>query len=62
MVKKTRSNWLAQVLKRLPQSWVAALDAWSYRVAMKQRERRRRATQRARAAAPLVYKLKTGQD
>lgn len=62
MGKKNRSNWLAQVLQRLPQSWVGALDAWSYRIAMKQRERRRKATQRARAAAPLVYKLKTGQD
>ena len=35
------SSWLLPVLRRLPKRWLAALDAWSYGIALRQRERRR---------------------
>lgn len=56
------SSWLAHVLHRLPDSWVATLDAWSYRLAVKRREKRRRAGLRSRLAAPVPYKLKPWRD
>lgn len=55
------SGWMVHVLHRLPQSWIAALDAWSYRVAVKRRERRRLASLRSRLA-PVQYKLRPWRD
>jgi len=56
------SGWLLQVLHRLPDSWLAVLDGWSHRVAVKRRERRRLAGLRSRLAAPTPYKLKPWRD
>ena len=56
------SSWLLQVLHRLPDSWVAVLDAWSYRIAVKRREKRRRAGLRTRLAGQIQYKLKPWRD
>lgn len=56
------SSWLIQVLHRLPDSWLAVLDAWSYRIAVKRRERRRLAGLRSRLAAPTAYQLKPWRD
>ncbi|HXD38953.1 MAG TPA: hypothetical protein VN649_00190 [Ramlibacter sp.] len=56
----SRPNLLIQVLHLLPSRVVKVLDAWSYFVARKHAERRRRATEarKARAAAPAAqYKL-----
>jgi hypothetical protein len=55
------SHWLTQLLHRLPHSWLALLDAWSYRVAVQRREARRQAGLRARLA-PIPYKLKPWRD
>jgi hypothetical protein len=52
-------GWLAQLLHRMPAAWLAALDAWSYRVAQRQMEKRRQA---ARPAAPIDYKIKPWRD
>jgi hypothetical protein len=56
------SSWLAPLLRRLPASWLAALDAWSYGVALQQRERRLRSAQRPRPGAPIQYKLRPWRD
>jgi hypothetical protein len=42
------SGWLFAMLRRLPASWLAALDAWSYGIALRRRERRRLAALRTR--------------
>ena len=55
------NSWLIQVLHRLPSSWRTMLDAWSYRLAVKRREKRRQAGIRARLA-PVAYKLKPWRD
>ena len=57
-----QGTWLTHALHRLPASWVATLDAWSYRVAVKRRERRRLAGLRKRVAPPIPYKLKPWRD
>jgi hypothetical protein len=57
-----QGNWLTHALHRLPHSWLAVLDAWSYRVAVKRRERRRLAGLRRRLPAPIPYKLKPWRD
>jgi hypothetical protein len=54
-------SWLTQVLHRLPGPWLAMLDAWSYRVAVKRREARRAGLQ-GRAAGPIPYKLRPWRD
>jgi hypothetical protein len=56
------SSWLLQVLHRLPDSWVAVLDGWSARIAVRRREKRRTAGLRARLAAQMTYKLKPWRD
>jgi hypothetical protein len=56
------SSWLGQVLRCLPGSWLTMLDAWSYRVAVQRREKRRLAGSDSRAAAPSAYKLKPWRD
>lgn len=56
------SSWLVQVLRRLPGSWLAMLDAWSARLALKRREKRRVAGLRSRLAAQMTYKLKPWRD
>jgi hypothetical protein len=48
MSATAHSGWLLPVLRRLPASWLAALDAWSYGIALRQRERRRLAGRRPR--------------
>jgi hypothetical protein len=53
---------LGQVLHRLPASWIAALDAWSYRVAQRNMERRKLATQPRPPATPIAYQLKPWRD
>jgi hypothetical protein len=56
------SSWLSHVLHRLPVSWLAMLDAWSYRVAVQRREKRRLAGVDSRAVAPIAYKLRPWRD
>ena len=54
---------LGQVLHLLPARWIAALDAWSYRVAQRNMERRKLAAQPPRPAEPpIAYKLKPWRD
>jgi len=59
-------NWLNTVLHRLPAPLLAALDAWSYRIAIRHRERRRLALLRtripARVPAPIPYTVKPWRD
>ena len=43
MIAVVQTSWLTPVLRRLPSRWIAALDAWSYRIAQKRAERRRQA-------------------
>ena len=57
-----QSSWLLQVLHRLPDSWLAVLDAWSARIAVKRREKRRVAGLRARLAVQMQYKPKPWRD
>lgn len=38
---------LTSLLQRLPARWLAALDAWSYRIAQKHAQRRRQAGKRS---------------
>ena len=42
-----QNSLLTPVLRRLPSRWLAALDAWSYRIARKRAQRRREAGKRA---------------
>jgi hypothetical protein len=56
------SSWLAPVLHRLPGPWLAMLDAWSLRVAVQRREKRRLAGLSARVATPVPYKIKPWRD
>ena len=56
------NSWLVQVLHRLPDSWMAVLDAWSARIAIRRREKRRLAGLRLRLPAPTPYKLKPWRD
>jgi hypothetical protein len=54
------SSWLGQLLNHLPARALAALDAWSYRVALKRAERRRVAiSARERKAAAMVAQYRT---
>jgi hypothetical protein len=43
MAAIVQTSWLTPVLRRLPSPWIAALDAWSYRIAQRRAERRRQA-------------------
>lgn len=45
-----QTTLLTPVLRRLPSPLLAALDAWSYRIAQKRAQRRREAGKRASAA------------
>ena len=56
------SGWFLPVLQRLPTRWLTALDAWSYGMALRQRERRRLARLRPPPAEPTAYKLKHWRD
>jgi hypothetical protein len=62
MSSVAHASWLSQALGRLPPSWLAALDAWSYRVARNRLERRRLAAQPRRPAQPIDYQLKPWRD
>jgi len=42
-----QTSLLTPVLRRLPSRWLAALDAWSYRIARKRAQRRRAAGKRS---------------
>lgn len=42
-----QTSLLTPVLRRLPSRWLAALDAWSYRIAQKRAQRRREAGKRS---------------
>ncbi len=42
-----QTTLLTSLLRHLPSGWLAALDAWSYRVAQKRAQRRREAGKRA---------------
>lgn len=60
-----RPNLLIQVLHLLPSGVLTALDAWSYRVALKRAERRRLASsaRQSKAAAVIAqYKFLTSRD
>jgi hypothetical protein len=51
MTALAQTSLLTPVLRRLPSRLLAALDAWSYRIAQKRAQRRREAgRQRAEAA------------
>lgn len=41
MAMLARTTWLSQILRLMPSRVLKALDAWSYRVALKRAERRR---------------------
>ena len=56
------SSWLLQVMRRLPDSWLAVLDAWSARIAVRRREKRRDAGLRTRLGGQAQYKLKPWRD
>ena len=60
MTTLARPTLLSQVLHLMPHRLIAALDAWSYGVAKRRAERRRRITsaRQARAAAVIAqYKF-----
>jgi len=56
------NSWLLQALHRLPDSWLAVLDGWSARIAVRRREKRRVAGLRSRLAAQMPYKIKPWRD
>lgn len=66
MTTLARTTWITQILRLVPPRVLVALDAWSYRVALKRAERRRlAATARkpvARQAVMPQYKLKPWTD
>lgn len=54
-MKADQSSWLSRILARIPAPLLKALDAWSYRVALRHAERRRLAqAARQRKAAPVA--------
>lgn len=59
MTTLVRTSWVTQVLRLVPSRVLAALDAWSYSVALKRAEQRRIAANRkpSPVAAP-QYNLK----
>lgn len=57
-----QSSWLSLALRLLPKSWLAALDAWSLRLAHRQLAKRRAAVQAPPAQAPIEYKLRHWRD
>ncbi len=60
MTTMARPTLVSQMLHLMPQRLIAALDAWSYGVAKRRAERRRRAmgAREARAAAVIAqYKI-----
>lgn len=59
MAAVAQTSLLTPVLRRLPSRWIAALDAWSYRIAQKRAERRRQAGRRRAEAAKLQPSLKS---
>jgi len=59
MSSLAHASWLSQVLARLPASWLAALDAWSYGIARKRLEKRRLASQ---PHQPINYQIKPWRD
>lgn len=65
MTTFVQTSWVTQVLRLMPSRVLTALDAWSYRVALKRAERRRLAesARKGRAAAIIAqYKLKPWRD
>jgi hypothetical protein len=56
MTTMVHPGMLSQVLRLIPSRVVAALDAWSYRVALRRAEARRMASKarKARAAAKIA--------
>jgi hypothetical protein len=60
MAALAQTSLLTPVLRRLPSRLLAALDAWSYRIALKRAQRRREAgRQRAEAAKRKQTALKS---
>ncbi len=59
MTTMARPSMISQVLHLMPQRLVAALDAWSYGVAKRRAERRRRifSARQERAAAVIAQYL-----
>lgn len=58
MVKRIRSGWVTRVLRLVPSRVLAALDAWSYRVALERAAQRRiAATRQPGTLAAAQYKL-----
>lgn len=65
MATLVHTSWLTQVLRLVPSRVLTALDAWSYRIALKRAERRRLASNARKARAVAVieqYKLKPWRD
>ena len=65
LVQARQGNLLSQALSLVPPRILKALDAWSYRVALRRAERRRLAesARRGKAAAIIAqYKLKPWRD
>jgi hypothetical protein len=58
MAKRIRSSWVSRILRLVPSRLLAALDAWSYRVALERAAQRRlAATRQLGAPAATQYKL-----
>ena len=62
MVAVAHVSWLTQVLRLIPPPLLKALDAWSYRLALKRAAKRRLAGGRPVAPEPIDYKLKHWRD
>jgi hypothetical protein len=65
MTALAHTSRVSQVLQLMPRGILAALDAWSYRVALKHAEQRRQliTARQARAAAVIAqYKLEPIKD
>ena len=54
MTTLAHTSWITQILSLVPSRVLTALDAWSYRVALKHAERRRRAISARKARAATV--------
>jgi hypothetical protein len=62
MSSLAHDTWLVQLLRILPNSLHAALDAWSSRLARRRLDRRRHAAQPRAPEAPIDYKLQHWRD
>ena len=62
MVGIVQTTWLSVALRHLPARLLAALDAWSLRVARQRLERRRSGLVKPPADQPVPYTPQRGRD